>query len=164
MTTTHTNLALVEGEVYILGKMASGKIGDTIFCTIDKKICRLLATYASYSCSVLASTAKLDCIPQLDRTHFVKPFDMKSMQDAYIHENNYYNYEDKERDIIKSAFEDGFNAKEAEFTMEDMEMLWKHAISEKLNFEQAIELIHPISLPASINTDENFNVISVQWE
>lgn len=150
MTTTHTNLALVEGEVIIYDPQ-----DRTGWCV----------NY--YEHPILYSTSKDENIPQLDRKHFVKPkVDVEELQQAYIHEKDLYdrNFMDSGVEyIIKTAFEDGinYNAKEAEFTREEMEECWLQATRKAVDFNgeagftKFMNGLRPLSAPKSVTLNEN---------
>lgn len=163
MTTTHSNLALVDGEVYILGDNVFGfydgfKNKEAAIEKYDE--CFVYVKYNKI-CPVLTSTAKLEGIPKLDRKHFVKPkVDVEELAWQKSQEDS--RYLDLSSNFEK-GFISGYNAKEAEFTREDMEKLWIYAISDKLNYEQAMELIQPLSLPKSVTLNEKNELISVEW-
>lgn len=148
MTTTHTNLALVGGDVYLQSTENSNR--TTYHLSNDKNV------------HVLASTAKLEGIPQLDRKHFVKP-------KVDVEELAWKKYPDEHDSYYKrQAFEDGYNFKEAEFTREDMEACWL-AAQKKMNdfnesgFSKFMNELRPLSLPKSIDVDDDFNVKNVIW-
>lgn len=118
---------------------------------------------------VIYSTKQLQGIKPLERSKFIKPIDLKSFQDAYIHENNYYNYEYREQDVIKSAYEDGYNANKAQFTREDI----INAISigrtifkggkPAFSYDEIISKIQTLSLPESITINDNDEIVEVVW-
>lgn len=68
----------------------------------------------------------------------------------------------------RRGFEEGYNAKEAEFTREDMELAWKagsiHNTSVGFdNFESFLNNIRQLSLPTSVTLNENNEVTHVEW-
>lgn len=176
--TTHTNIAIVEGELYIYNVL---KLINVKGKTSDKtpKIGKYTPTtifFGDLAYPIIATTAGIATIPQLSRKHFVKP-----KVDVHLEAVNEYwknrpitecDYLD---DFVK-GFKAGNNVKESEFTREDMMQAIKFGASyidssiewtvESLNenAEIFINSLQPLSLPASITTDENYNVISVCWK
>lgn len=155
----HSNLSLVEGEVYVLAKPSE---------SLPKQI-----TYIEGRgyLTVLASTADLDGIPKIERKWFVKPLDIESLQQAYIHERNLYHYDDREQDIIKSALEDGYNSNKSEFTrdemIEGMALAFIHGqqnvCSKEFVINSYLDMVRPLSLPKSITFNDDNEIISVEW-
>lgn len=172
MTTTHSNLALVEGEVYVLGDNVFGfydgfKSKEAAIEKYDEGF-----VYVKYNkiCPVLTTTANLEGIPQLDRKHFVKPkVDVEELAEKWVFETNRHkwsNNDDTAPDNYAS-FKAGHNAKEAEFTRGHMFDLFCRMqmgrIKTSDDWEQYMNEIQPLSIPASVTLNENNEVIAVQW-
>jgi len=173
MTTTHTNLALVEGEVYIL---SSERINENDhYLGVDNKphLAKEGLHYMAMAKNlpkIIASTAKLEGIPQLDRKHFVKPKVDVGAKATEIFESSHLNLSTDF--IIGYRFGHTDRAKEAEFTREDMEKAIDLAFTHGRHLNTSQEkithgifqvLMPDISLPKSVTLNENNEVISVEW-
>lgn len=185
--TTHTNLALVEGEVYILSEeqkfkekyvIINGKRiqkeNDTPFNRERFFIDENILVPGSIKL-IVASTAKMEGTSRLDRKHFVKPkVDVDELVKKYIKgKEKYFEYHmnDSGVDYVEQSFIDGYNAKEAEFTREDMEeamsLMFIHGqqnvVSKEFAMKETLNMLSPLQLPASVTLNENNEVISVEW-
>lgn len=140
MTTTHTNLALVEGEVYIY-KPKAGHL-RTLIATTNKR-------YQEAA--------------QLDRKHFVKPkVDVDELASNYAEREQRVLWENEH--IVSEAFKAGYNAKEGEFTQGDIAILWAAMILDNtLSLEYILFKLRSLSLPKSVTLNENNEVIEVTW-
>lgn len=165
--TSGTDLIMVEGEIAII-KLLPKDISD-----INTK--HIFFDSDSMPKQILASTKQLEGIPLLDRIKFVKPFDMEGMQEAYINENNLHecNFMDSVEDIIKTDFEDGYNANKAEFTKDDMieamnaVVLFYDCYPSLINIPEYIRGYldgkQRLTLPKSIECDDNYNIIKIEF-
>lgn len=179
---THSNLALVEGEVYVLSDEKI-KVGDLYFnghphaeyniCKAEENSGVLHFQETGYTgCNtILASTAKLEGIPQLERKWFVKPVDVEELAEKYAYKNEQsyeYHMNDSGVGYVKQAYIDCHNANKAEFTRDEMEQAIKNAVQEyykftEVNIDSVIDSLRPLSLPKSITLNDDNEIISVEW-
>jgi hypothetical protein len=179
MTTTHTNIAIVEGDVYIVSDTIPKHFNVPVYnwnynqINIFNNDCIEAERHGIRFSEIIASTAKLEGIPRLDRKHFVKP--KVDVEEVFVkkigYETDIFDGDDWDR---LEHFKAGYNAKEAEFTREDMEnaihaaFICSRIYGEDVDVNEYVRGylhgIRPLSLPSSITTDENFNVISVEWD
>lgn len=144
MTTTHTNIKLVENQIHIFSQ--------------DKQT-MLFSTDDFYN--------KIG-VEKLDRKHFVKPkVDVEELASNYAEREQRVLWENEH--IVSEAFKAGFNAKEAEFTREEAIALFNEGCRQGtgnyplMTFDRCVEILRPISLPKSVTLNENNEVISVEW-
>lgn len=184
MTTKHTNLALVEGEVLILSNEEI-KPGDIIYNSHPHAaenigivleghgVLHYQKTGYTGCNKILASTSKLEGIPQLDRKWFVKP--KVDVEDLAIEIFNLESKEEFSTEDIQSIndFKAGYSAKEAEFTETDIinamydarEYPTKRTPEDTFSdfVKSYLNKSHPLSSPKSVTLNENNEVIEVEW-
>lgn len=168
MTTTHTNLALVEGEVYAIDTNEFGAYHGfkTTQPTIKMIYGDLIYLDSEKVGKVLWSTAKHDNTLQLDRKHFVKPkVDVDELASNYAEREQRVLWENEH--IVSEAFKSGYKAKEAEFTKGHMFDLFCRMGTGKVktieDWNKYMNEIQPLELPKSIEVDDDFSVKNVIW-
>lgn len=162
---THTNLALVYGEVYVydalnLININTGKVYKGILSLIRNKS---LIQIDDIAYPILASTADLDGIPKLERKWFVKPVDVEEL--VFKHVDDDYNYlPQDEFNIYSTGFITGYNTNKAEFTRDEMEQAMEYARNYAIySNNEILNIMHPLSLPKSITLNDTNEIISVEW-
>lgn len=182
---THSNLALVEGEVCIYENCKGNFPKEGIY-SVDWRpeflklesyrpdyskvslsyvwdgMIQTITTHPSNVRKIIYSTAKLEGIPQLERKWFVKPVDVEELALKTILPKVYAEWE---LDLFKA----GHNDNKAEFTRDEM----IQAISiariivrgggSKFTTDEIISKLRPLSLPKSIMLNDDNEIISIEW-
>jgi len=167
-TTYHANknLVLVDNEVYFLGKSASTIKGDLVYDTIEKRILIAMEDYETYHKLITATTNKnIPNVHHLERKLFVKPdVDLDGL--AFEYSKQVKGAQGKA--YSRLDFKAGFNANKKEFTLEQFQRGVRMAFitgstEGKMNINQIIDSVQPLSLPSSIESNEDFTEINVNW-
>lgn len=167
-TTTYTRdqMILSDGELYIIDREKRAYQSHTKeFRLRDGKTYRF-DQKEDMGFAIIVSTVYEPGIPQLDRKHFVKPVELETLADKwskFIGSNGRSKLADL-RMHYRLGFTSGYNAKKAEFTLAQARTIWAAGVEASGTFEDALKLVRPLSIPISITVDDEFNVISVQWE
>jgi hypothetical protein len=151
--TAGKDLIMVDGDIYI---------EDIHYCKWDETLIKLNPESGRHY-KIIASTKQLEGIKLLDRSLFVKHNPITKV------------YEELP-DIVKKhlnyvSFEIGYNANKNEFTEQDIQSAiiiaynaGKEGQSESKSSEFIFKLLRPLALPKSITTNDELDIISVNWE
>ena len=113
----------------------------------------------------------LPAVRYLDRTLFVNKEDVEELAEKHVSKKGYNKNNHKalfQHINEKNNFIAGYNANKGEFTREEMEIAIKEAgfLTQqgnhfKVAIRNIINSLRPLSLPKSIEVDEQYNVIKV---
>lgn len=150
---------------------------DSISLSDDGHI-YLMENYELSGPEVRATTnTSIPNVKHIERSLFVKPeVDVEEL--AHRSVEKYY-FENVPKSVVYKAFLAGYNANKKEFTREEMEQAFEFGRTMKypekakkfadiayhisVVKEKFFNSIRPLSLPKSVECDQEYNVISVKW-
>lgn len=112
---------------------------------------------------ITASTDKSLPVKHIDRSVFVKPVDFERLCIIEAEERGLKDY-DPSYDVFIDGCDFGYNSNANQFTLEEMKNLWRLKGNETVNFDHAMELIRPLSLPETIQCDDNYENLKPIWK
>lgn len=173
MKTLHANkdYVLVSGEIHFVNAdfiNINDACTDGYTTIIFKDTCSLLGKR-----KIIASTDKSLPVKHIDRSLFVKPVDI--INTAMDIADEYYLLADHNKTHFILGYKAGYNANLNQFTLEEMKAAMKAIYNwQFINGKRATNLndyirdylmsIHPISLPKTIQCDDNYENLKPIWK
>lgn len=168
MILTKDNIVLVDNEIIVFNRNSPMQYrgGDSKTKIFHNKHFgwQIKIEYTAYPITH-ATDHSLEGVKHLDRNLFVKKVDVEELAFKTAWEHSTYEPEVAAR---VNGFIDGYNAKEGEFTREETIKLIVRAVFDThagkfVDPEELVNSIRPLSIPESIELDDEFNVVNVKW-
>lgn len=115
--------------------------------------------YEGKAYQLLASTKQLPNVKQLPREVFVKGVDVEELARIEAKTINY----PAVATGFYSGFIYGYNANKNEFAEQEVIQICTKIIKEKMYIHEAIQSVRKLSLPQSITTNDELEIIKIEW-
>jgi hypothetical protein len=180
--TSNENCFLIEGEVYFADKQSLVNVKGVPELSKVQKIMkwRIGSVDVWYLQSgnlafrITHSTKDLDNVVLLPRDKFVKPIDVDALASDHLQQTLQVKVLSRfaERSCLND-FKAGHNANTKEFTREEAEFMirkaynlgWErnHNHEEEPTIKNIINMVRPLALPASVEINEQGEIVNIQW-
>lgn len=97
----------------------------------------------------------------LPRDKFVKPKDVEALAESAA--DKLYHPVSQIKEDFKQGFKSGHNANPNKFTIDHLKTAWAYGVEASGTFQDLIKIIIPLSLPESLQINEQGEIVNVIW-